>query len=170
MTLFTMGKSRLLVFLAIGQVLNILWHFESWHRSQWKILKCKRSLTRLIEERNGWKSGICSVQKCKCKVLFIVWFFEFSLGSFRALSKFPMAKFLKGYSQSFHPISTKFYGKYGNQRGIQAITLIFGDMPNCTLTISQTVPWTTLPLSIKLCWFHLAKRSSRVTRPLGLLF
>ncbi len=32
-------------------------------------------------------------------------------------------------SSSFHPISTKLYGKYGFQGGIQAITL-FGDMPN----------------------------------------
>ncbi len=40
-------------------------------------------------------------------------------------AKSPMLRFSKGYcSDSFHPISTKLYGKYGNHVGIQAITFL----------------------------------------------
>ncbi len=45
-------------------------------------------------------------------------------------SKFLMLRFSKvDCSSSFHSISTKFYGKYGNQAGIRLLVLL-GNLPN----------------------------------------
>ncbi len=55
--------------------------------------------------------------------------FEFSLGSLGALCKMPDVNISKSYfSHSFHPISTKLYGKYGNQE--EHRLLVFGNLPN----------------------------------------
>ena len=73
-------------------------------------------------------------------------------------------RFSKGYcSHSFHPVSTKLYGKHGNHGGIQAVSS-FGDPPKiknfmkCLLTqnhMGLEIPkgyssYTVYPMSIKL--------------------
>ncbi len=80
-------------------------------------------------------------------------------------AKFPMLRFLKGYcSHNFHSVSTKLYGKHGNQRGIQAITFFvnppkiktFSALLNFLLTqemgleISKRYSYIFHPLSAKL--------------------
>ncbi len=47
------------------------------------------------------------------------------LGSLGTFCKIQMLRFLKDLcSNSFHPISATLYGKFGNQRGIQNITVL----------------------------------------------
>ncbi len=72
----------------------------------------------------------------------------------------------KENSYSFHSIlTTTFYGKYGNQGGIQAIAS-FGDLPNLNnLQHFKDVTSATLPLAINLSWFHLARRQADHQRP-----
>ena len=52
------------------------------------------------------------------------------MGSFGALCKISDVKILKGHgSLGFNTISTKLYGKLGNQGGIHAAITLFGDPP-----------------------------------------
>ncbi len=89
-----------------------------------KILKCTTSWKRLAIERNEWKFGTCSPLKCVCRVLFVSSHLSSVLGHSVHFAEFLMFRFSKGYCCSFHPISTKLYGKHDNQGGIVAITLL----------------------------------------------
>ena len=90
-----------------------------------KILKCAISWKRLIVEQNGWQVGNRGLMYCMCRVLFM----SDSLSSVWCHSvhraKFLMLGTSKDFSShSFHSISTKLYGKYGNQWGVQATALL----------------------------------------------
>ena len=72
---------------------------------------------------NGRKFGTHSPMNCICRVLFMTDSLSSLWGHSVYLARLPMWRFSKGYcSHSFHPFSTKLYGKYGHQGGIQAIT------------------------------------------------
>ncbi len=97
-----------------------------------------------------------------------VWFFEFILGSFGAFWKISGIIFKRVLFNSFHPISTIFDGKYGNQVDIQTVIFlavyqilkIYGTCHRCHLCYIAIIHKTLLVSS--------GKRSSRESRPLGL--
>ncbi len=129
-TLATMGEYRLLLFLAIGQIkkkIVALWNFNMGVNG--KIMKCAIPWKWPTMERNGWKFGTRSLRNSLCRVLFRSGHSSSLWGHSVHFAKFPMLRLSKGCrSYSFHPISTKLYGKHGNQGGMQVITF-FGDLP-----------------------------------------
>ncbi len=122
-TFATMVEYRLSLFLAIGQVLKILWHFEilTWE-SMGKPKMWILSRKGLIVERNGWKFGT------RCTTALDARFLEFGLGSFSALCKiYNFTIFLKLFSFSqFSPDSSKLYTRCHNHTGCH----YFGNVPN----------------------------------------
>ncbi len=106
----------------------MLWYFEIGVNG--KIVKCAIYWKRLVVERNGWKFGSRGRRKVMCRVLVVSGHLSSICGHSVRYANFLILTFSKGYcSHSFHPISTKLYGKHGNQGesgGIQ----VFGDLPN----------------------------------------
>ncbi len=104
--------------LAISPVLNLfvaLWNFNMGVNG--KFVNCAVSGKRLTVEWNGWKFGNRS------PIQGISRGFDWGLGHSVHFAKFTMLRLSNGYcSHSFHPISTKLYGKNGNYGGIGAIT------------------------------------------------
>ncbi len=78
-----------------------------------EIIQCGISWKRQVVEWNGWKFRTCSPRN-----LHVGYF------SGQAIwAKFPMLRYSNDYiSNSFHPISTKLYGKLVNHGDIQAIS------------------------------------------------
>ncbi len=117
---------RLLIFLAMSQLLQILWYFEILAWENPKI--CNRAfILKTADHRakrmNIWDSR-CSayVRHFSCLILWV------QFGSFSALCKISRCsdQFSKGNSSpSFLPISTKLYGTYGNWGRIQAKVCFF---------------------------------------------
>ena len=111
------GEYRPLLFLAVAQVLKILWHFETLTRESmeksemWTILK---TADRRAKRTKIWGSGYYSVD---AKGTFDARFLEFGLGSFGALSNFAIFNVFQ-----FHLISSKLYTRHPNHGAIQAIT------------------------------------------------
>ncbi len=93
---------------------------HSHSRSICKVLFMPDSLSSVwghsVETKQMKKFGIHGPRNFTCRILFMSDSFEFIVGSFGELAKFPMLRFSKVYcSPSFCPIWTKFYAKYGNQ-------------------------------------------------------
>ncbi len=72
-----------ILFLAIGQVLKILWHFEILNWENPKICNILKTADLSVKRLKIWKPGVVS---------FHVRSFEFSLGSFGVLCKIPDVK------------------------------------------------------------------------------
>ncbi len=125
-----MGECRVLLFLATGQVLQNIWHFEiltleSMGRPKmWYILK---TADRRAKRRKMWDSGYYSTH---IEVSFNARLLDFGLGSFGALYK--ISNFTIGEEQSFKSlllsqfssVSSKLYTRYPNHGSIQAITFL----------------------------------------------
>ena len=112
-----------------------------------------------IQVKFQGKLPIRGPMQCICRLLFMSDSLSSIQGHSVHFAKFPMLIFSKGYcSHRFYPISTKLYGKHGNQVGIQAIDF-WGSRPSFknihgTLTISHL----SYSFNIrKLYWFLLTK-------------
>ncbi len=93
-TLITIGECRLLLFWAIGQVLQNLWYFDFLTWESIKNLQCGISRKRLIVERNGRKVGTRPTRVHKCRVLLMPNCFSFDLGLFGALCTCKILNFM----------------------------------------------------------------------------
>ena len=90
-----------------------------------KIMKCAISWKQLTVEQNGWKLGTCGPRNSICRVLFRSGHLSSVWGHSVHVPKFPMLRLSKGYCcHSFHPISTKLYGKYGNHGGYRILPFL----------------------------------------------
>ncbi len=94
------------------------------------ILKAAHRRAKRIKKKIKNLGLAVMARKCIYRLLFM----SDSLSSFWSHSaqfaKFPMLRFSKVYCyHNFYPISTKFYGKCGNQGVIPAIN-VFGDQPH----------------------------------------
>ncbi len=117
---------EILYFSNFMKLWNLTWESMENHK-MWNILK--------MADRRAKRMKIWDLrsQKINMQGTFQVKSFKFSLGSFGALRKISNAKISKGHcSHGFHPISTKIYGKHGNQGGIQVITF-FDDLPKLNI-------------------------------------
>ncbi len=114
-TLATMVEYRLLLFLAIGQVLKILWHFKNfkigvngkpkmWNISKTADRRVKRTKIWDLESYSAYMEGTFDAQ-----------FVEFGLGSFSALCK--ISNLTIRSSPNFHLIHPKLYTGYHNHTG-----------------------------------------------------
>ena len=101
-----------LLFLPIGQVLKILWHFETLTQESMGNLKCGISQKRLVIERNGRKFGSRGITVHKYRVLLMPDSLSLVWGHSVHFAKFPIPQFAKHYLfNSFHQISTKLHKK-----------------------------------------------------------
>ncbi len=90
-----------------------LWNFNM--RANGKIVKCAIFWKWLTVEQNRWKCGTHSPRNSICSALSGSGHLSSAWGHSVHFPKFPMLRFSKGYCcHSFHPISTKLYGKHGN--------------------------------------------------------
>ena len=97
-TLATMVKYRLSLFLAIGEVLQILWHFEIL---TWELMgkpKIEIYRKRLIVERNGWKFGTRATTVHICRVPWIHDSLNLVWGHSVHFAKLPIPWFSRRYS------------------------------------------------------------------------
>ena len=104
--------------------LNILWHFEllTWESRENPKMCNTVPWKRLIVEWNGLKFGTLGPGNCIYRVLVISDSLSSVWGHSVHFVKYLRWRFSKSYCpHSFHSISTKLYGKYGNQGVIQAI-------------------------------------------------
>ena len=103
-TLVTMGEYGLLLFLAIGQVLNFvaLWNFKMRVNGK---TKCEIPWKRLIIERNGRKFGTRASTVHICRVLLMPDSLSLVRGHLVHFAKFPILRFSKRcLSNNFHRI------------------------------------------------------------------
>ncbi len=136
-----------------------------------KIMKCAVSWKWLTVERNRWKFGTRGIRNSMCRVLFGSGHLSSVWGHSVHFVIFRMLRFSKGfYCPSFHRISTKLYGKHGNQEKIQAITFlaicqilkVYGTLKISYLSYIASIHKSVLVSSDK--W------SSRASMPLGLFY
>ncbi len=121
-TLATMGKYIMLLFLGTSEVLKNLWHIDilTWqsmeNHKMWNICK--------TVEGNGWKFRTRGTRNSICNVLFGPGHLSSVWGHSVHFEKFLILTFSTGYwFHSFNPISSKLYGKHGNQVWTWASTL-----------------------------------------------
>ena len=113
-----------ITFLAIGQVLKILWHFEilTWESmgkpKMWNISKtanCRAKRTKI------WDSGSYMYSASMLRVLLMPYSLSLVWGHSVHFAKFPMLRFSKHYillqqfSSDFNQTSYKRHTKYHNQ-------------------------------------------------------
>ncbi len=125
-TLATRVGYRPLLFLEIRHCFQnfvALWSFNMGVHGE--ILICAISWKQLMIEWNWWQFVTHSPRNYICSLLFLSESLSSVWNHLVHLAKFWMFRFSKGYScHSFHSISTKLYGKVGNQGWIENV--IFG--------------------------------------------
>ncbi len=91
--LAAMVEYRLSLFLAIGQVLKMLWHFEILRKESMGNLKCGISQKWLIIERNGQKFATRCTTVHICRVLLMPDSLSLVWGHSLHFAKFPILQF-----------------------------------------------------------------------------
>ena len=129
---------------------NLTWKAMGNHK-MWNIWKTAGRRAKRM------KYGVPSPRNSTCKEIFLSGHLSSVWGHSVHFEKFLLLRFSKGCcSPSFHPASTKPYKKHVfGQNTRYNFFWLFAKFIYGTLKISYLS--YTLPVSIKLCWFNLAK-------------